>query len=300
MGGGSGMYMGWGGSSSDLKRAFFDPFADVVKTAFGKSRELLVKTKSLFKIVFNVLVSTLVPGLEGSYDEIAKQEAESIQRIRSQYKDVYDRTDAALSSGDATIMGLLYAPGAVFGSVLAKKGFEVASDLLGSVSGGASDRYVKESYRRGSRLLFEQDDEKSKLKAMLADKNVVAAMQKRLKPLVDNLIAVKQQKLDAVVEKAKEIINAKTVKDFEDAISKKSTDEMKQKILSTKGMQDLQPEQIDALFSELAKKSGQMLQNAFVIPLKKELESLKAAGAPDVLTKKYEEAIRTITTMSPS
>lgn len=323
MGGPMGMFgAGWGSSSSDLKKAFFDPFADVVKTVFGKTKEVVRSAKTLFRVIFETLATTFIPFVTDSYKEIFEKEKQDLERIRSEYSDVYERTNQAFSSGDAAVLGMMVAPGAVFGAALAKKGPGVVKGLLDVVTGGSfSDdagpkvgsrkrdggggggpsSFFKDSYTRAGSRLYEADDQdqKAQIEKMLQDPKVINAIKQKLKPLASQIMKVKQEKLNDSVKMAKSVVTAKSAADLEKVISSKGTAELKKKILKTKGMEKATPEQIDSFISELPKKSGQMLQNVFLLPIKTEYETLKKQKAPAELLSLYEKAIAEMNSLLP-
>ena len=322
-GGPMGMFgSGWGSSSSDLKRAFFDPFADVVKTVFGKTKEVVRSAKTLFRVIFETLATTFIPFVTDSYKEIFEKEKQDLEKIRSEYADVYERTNKALTSGDAGVLGLVFAPGAVMGAALAKKGPEAVKGLLDVVTGGSfSDdgprpgsrrrdgggggggpsSFFRDSYaRRGNRLYEQEDDQKAQIEKMIQDPKVLNAIKQKLKPLAQQIIKTKQEKIDNAVAMAKKVVNAKSAKDLGNAISSKGTDALKKEILKTKGMEKATPEQIDSLIAEIPKKSGQMLRNVFVLPIKSEYEAMKKQNAPAELLSMYEKAIAEMNSLMPS
>jgi hypothetical protein len=325
MGGPMGMFgAGWGSSSSDLKRAFFDPFADVFKTVFGKTKEVVRSAKTLFRVIFETLATTFIPFVTDSYEEIFEKEKQDLEKIRSEYSDVYERTNQAFSSGDAGVLGMVFAPGAAFGAALASKGPGVVKGLLDVVTGGSfSDdgprlgakrsgggrggkgggpsAFFRDNYTRTGNRLYEADDQdqKAQVEKMIQDPKVLNAIKQKLKPLAAQIIKVKQEKLNDSVKMARSVVTAKSAKDLEKVISSKGTDALKKEILKTKGMEKATPEQIDSFISELPKKSGQMLQNVFVLPIKSEYEALKKQKAPAELLSMYEKAIAEMNSLLP-
>lgn len=127
------------GNREDLKNTFITPFTDVFKTAVGKSKEITRKARTLLTVSFGVILTTLIPGLGAKYAKVFEKEKSDIQKIRNQYKDVYERTNKALSSTDAAFVAFVTAPDLTLSALALSKSPEVVKDILSVFTGGFSD-----------------------------------------------------------------------------------------------------------------------------------------------------------------
>jgi hypothetical protein len=141
---------------------FIGPFVDVFKTAAGKTKEVVQKTKTLLHVALASTLTAIIPGFGYNYAEVFDDEKEKIEKIRSEYKEVYEKTDKALSSTDASMLAFMASPGLVLSSVAAKKGPGVAKDMLGGLTGGLSDELfdkVKEKAISAGRWSLGEDED---------------------------------------------------------------------------------------------------------------------------------------------
>lgn len=150
------------GSKEDLKNTFITPFTDVFKTAVGKSKEITRKGRTVLTVGFAAILSTLIPGLSVRYSEIFKEEEKDIDKIKNEYKDVYERTSKALASTDAAFLAFMSAPDLALTAIAARKAPEVAKDTLSILTAGFSDVLFDELMEKN--FLDPEDDEDYKHK----------------------------------------------------------------------------------------------------------------------------------------
>lgn len=139
--------MSWG-TTSDLVSTFITPFTDVFKTAVGQSKEITRKARTVITLGFGTLISTFVPFMGSNYQKIFEKEKEDIEKIRADYKDVYDRTDKVLSGNEGAFLAFVVAPAATIAYLATKESPKVIKDILSVVTGGLSDKvygHVKDS-----------------------------------------------------------------------------------------------------------------------------------------------------------
>ena len=137
-GGGSDYGMAYG-SSDEMMSTFIGPFTDVFKTAVGKTKEVTRKTRTLLNVSFKALLSTFFPFIGVDYKSIFDEEKADIDKIRSQYKDVYDRTDKALASNDAAMLAFMVNPGIAMSAWAVKQSPKVIKGTFSALTGGISD-----------------------------------------------------------------------------------------------------------------------------------------------------------------
>ena len=316
MGSGMGMGGGWEGASGEgLFKAFVEPFTDVLKTAVGETKQLMRRGSTLLQVAFETVVTTLVPFLTDSYDEIFAEEEADLERIKGDYADVYARTDEALK-GDAQALAFILAPGPVIAKGALDATPKAAASLLSVVTGGRSDKYFGGGYtepgggRSSPSGFFKESSslaEKKKkpelsakefkagVKKALEDPEVVSAMKQKLGPIRKAIIDAKKKKLTAAMNKAKDVLTAKSADQLGKAIGNKSkVEEAKKKVLASKDGKAMDPKQLDAVFAQLPKTSGPMLVKTFSMPLESERKALKDAGIGDEILKMYDTAISKI------
>jgi hypothetical protein len=131
------------GSGEDLYNVFVKPFADVATTAMGKGKELSQHAQTVVKVAFEAVATSIIPILSDSYSEIFAKEKERIDKIREEYKDVYQSNWDAFKDDDVMCTAFCYAPAAVLTARLAKKSPKVAIAMISALSGGTLDPWLE-------------------------------------------------------------------------------------------------------------------------------------------------------------
>lgn len=127
------------GSPDEMMDTFIGPFTDVFKTAVGKTKEVTRKTKTLLNVSFRTLISSFFPFIGQDYKSVFDEEKADIEKIRSEYKDVYDRTDKALASNDAAMLAFMANPAVALSAWSVKQTPKVIKGTLSALTGGVSD-----------------------------------------------------------------------------------------------------------------------------------------------------------------
>lgn len=104
------------GSTRSLYDTFVKPVTDVGRVAKAELKKTAARGKALGKTAIEAAISTLIPILDADYDEIRAQAAEKIKSAEAEAGDAYDEVKRALSSSDAVMLALLYAPSATLAS----------------------------------------------------------------------------------------------------------------------------------------------------------------------------------------
>jgi hypothetical protein len=152
------------GSDQQMYDTFIGPFVDVFKTAVGKSKEVSRKTQTLLWVGLQTVLTTLIPVYGYNYAEVFDKEKEDIEKIRDEYKDVYDRTDQALKSHDAALLAFMASPALTLGYAASKMTAKASKSLLSAASGGLSDKIydsAKEKAVAAGRWMLGDDDSSS-------------------------------------------------------------------------------------------------------------------------------------------
>jgi hypothetical protein len=220
--------------SSDLYKIFIQPFVDVVRVGAGGAKEIIRRGYTLANVVFQSLMTSLIPILGDTYKEVFEEEARDIAKIRSEYADVYKRSIEVLKS-DAAALAFFTAPGAVITGLFVKRSPQIANSLLNTVTGrtysttSKSSRVSPEesglfdSYNRSFHLLL-GEDKKSELKHYLEiKKKVNNAVESS--PIAGFLkresTKIYKKTLENAFSEAFSVITAKKVEDIEKIIGKK-------------------------------------------------------------------------------
>lgn len=232
-------------SKDQMYNIFIKPFADVVGVATGKAKELSQKGQTLLKVAFESIATTLVPILKDSYGEIFAREKQEIDKIRSEYNDVYNATWDAFKEMDVLIAAFMYRPDLFMTVQFARKAPRAAAKLLSVLSGGSLDRVlggILKPDTSGSRVgrshegpgvpvesvIREKDNEKKvnkvdklaalmkhdKVKEVLANSPKVQQMSKVGQELV-------QGTLKSIFEQAQAVLSAKSLQDLQQKLGKK-------------------------------------------------------------------------------
>lgn len=250
MGFGGGSYSG-AGSGGSFYGTFVQPFVDVIGVAAGKTKELARRSITVLQVAFETLMTTLIPFLTDSYDEIFASEARDIAKIKNEYSSYYKASDDALGSDLATFAMIAF-PGPALLSKFVKNAPGAAKSVLSVATGGLSDEYLSggggkkspgsifDSYARSYQELLseaeKEKDVKSKKEQTLADKigskkfisvmldrsPVMSAASKEAQEIYRNT-------LNSTFEQASQVLSAKSIDDIEKATGEKleGTEELK-------------------------------------------------------------------------
>jgi len=297
------------GSGSDLLKTFWQPFADVFKTGAAELKKLSRRVQTVVAVAFQTIKTTLIPAAKSNYKEIFKKQEDDIQKIKNEYKDVYDRTKAALSSNDAKILSFLMFPEFVITKDFVKNSPFIAMDLISIASGGSLDDqfdaakekmgkwgWTKESISyKDSYLLEKKDESKQKSKEYLGnilsnEKNfnkMISAIAKnpRAQKLKSELLGAYENKLNAVIKSSQVLADVKTIQDLRKALKNPG--------LGGEEINKLDPKEREKSEKMIIQSAKEMLKNFYSGVLEKELSELKLPdGHP--LTRLYTNAISKI------
>lgn len=174
------------GSGTDLYNTFVKPFVNVGKTAVGKAKEITRTARTGLEVGLKAALQTVIPGISFDFNKVFDKEKEDLEKIKSQYSDVYAATRETLSGGDAQMMAFLANPGLFLGAKLGAASPAIAKDLASIASGGLSDSVfdsikdkakglgrwsLKDGSNKGSRRESIEFDEANFLIEILADEN---------------------------------------------------------------------------------------------------------------------------------
>lgn len=246
---------GGGGDMGGLYKAFVKPFTDVIGTAVGKTKELARRAVTVVQVAFETIMTTLIPFLEDSYDEIFAAEKSDIQGIKSEYSQYYQATEEALRGPGATLLAFMAFPQAALLHRSVEDGPGAIKKVLSVATGGTSDKYlgggggggrggpkssgIFDSYSRNKSLkLFLEDEKESKGKKKSDKENpeenplvkkirnkefISSVMQKSevMGPASEEAKQIYRKTLKTAYEQANGVITAKSIDEIEKATGKK-------------------------------------------------------------------------------
>jgi len=302
------------GDKNQLLKTFIGPFLDVANTAIGKTKELSVRAKNLVKVSLAAIATTLIPQLQVNYKSWFDQEEKEVERIKSEYREVYAKTDEALRSNDAAFLAFMAYPGPVLGTKLALMTPAAAKETLSVMTGGVSDTVG--SYARGGAkelidMLFatgtkkptrfreaDNDDEKD----VIVNKKILSKVLsvEPAKEMQERAQEIYKSTLKQVLEDAQEILEkTKTVDDIEKFLKKskkpieQKTKEAIETIKKTTGQERQNSEM--TLIDNLQKS----FKEYYVTNLKNHLKGVIDAGIPKnhPYVQDYESVISKINSM---
>lgn len=134
------------GSGQDLYKIFVEPFTDVFQVASGKTKELSVKAQTLGKAALKTIGNAFLPNVAADYENVFKQEKAQLDKIKQEYKDVYDRVWSAFEHDDVKVLAFFSDPlaaGRMMGYFGGKTGIKAALHIANSMSGGMLDGVIE-------------------------------------------------------------------------------------------------------------------------------------------------------------
>lgn len=291
-------------SNDALYKTFIKPFVDVVDVAAGKTKELSQKAQTLGKIAFETIGSTIFPWLSSDYAEIFQEEKSQIDKIKSQYSEVYQATWDAFQTNDVAWTAFFCYPGAVFASSLARKTPLVTLKMLSVFSGGTMDNFLSKAQRKfsttssgkgknnnndygGDKLpsptwesVLREDSEqpKKKSKITLAD---VVTNEKVIKKALSSPVAQRLQKetrsvvqgtLRSVLEHAQAVMSSNSFEDLQKKIGKP--------LKGLEKLKGMQPEARQAAEAQMLSTLKKSMTSFYVKNLEAQVKQALDAGIP--------------------
>lgn len=300
--------LGWGvyGQPGALYKAFVEPLKDVIGVAVGKTKEMARKSITLLQIAFEATMTTLIPFLTDSYDEIWAAEARDIDKIRSEYGEYYRKADEFFSGGPLALAMIAF-PGPTLLGKFAKEAPGAAKSILSVATGGISDRYLDRrsgGSRKGPGSIFDSyainyenllsEDAKGpeeKKEKTLADKigsrKFIDAMLDRSPTMVAaarDAQEIYRATLDRAFEQASEVLSAKSIEDIEKATG--------EQIDAATELQKIQGSEREKAEQELLKTVKKSIKQMYIARLKNQIKpAIEAFGEDHPYVLGYQEVI---------
>lgn len=290
-----------------LAKIFIKPFTDVIGVAAGKAKEMASRSVTLVRVAFETVMTTLIPFLTDSYNEIFSEQEKDLDRIRGEYASYYRASDEALR-GPLAPFAFMAFPGPALAGKLVEDGPDAVKKILSVATGGLSDKYlgqsrkspgsVFDSYARTySNLLREaekSDKGKEKKEETLADKiakkkfiEKMLGSSPTMKAASKEVREILKKTLREANEQATEVLQAKSIEDLQKAVGKplKGVEELKK-------LDPKERKQAEEEFLKTAKKS---LKKFYTLRLEKDIEPIAEMFGEDFpLVKIYNNVIQNI------
>lgn len=116
-GGGGGHGMGAGHALDDI---FVKPFTSAFKVTGAEVKKTAVNAMTAGNILFNIVGSTLIPWLKGSYEKIFSERTKKIKQIESEYSQYYSAIWEPYQLNDITVAAFFASPPAMISFFLMK------------------------------------------------------------------------------------------------------------------------------------------------------------------------------------
>lgn len=285
----SGLYTGGGwwqqgvGSSSDLYKVFIQPFVNVVRVGLGGAKELVRRSFTLANVVFQAVMTSLIPILGDTYREVFAEEARDIAKIRSEYADVY-ATSLRILGTDAAAIAFFTAPGAVLTGYFLKNSPKIAKSLLSTVTGGMYSYSSSKTSPKGSGIFdsyvprgnFLAEDRETDIKSYIRTKQKIDS-QLLASPVAGFLKReatkiYKKTLLNAYAE-ATSVVSAKRIEDIEKVIGGK--------IPEFEEIRKLPPVEKMKAERDLIYKMKESMKKLYTQPLYDRINQARKSGIPD-------------------
>jgi hypothetical protein len=331
MGGMIGPYGVHYASGSQLYDTFVKPFVDVFDVAKGKTKEVTARLFAMGKVIFETLATTILPWLTSDYEDIFAEEKQAIDKIRSEYSEVYAATWEAFHNKDVALAAFFCYPGIVLTGALAHRSPITTLNVLSTISGGEFDTVITQirtaymssgighkgghKYSNTANMMFNslggdkiewmgesrlyEDESKSKKtkKEQLADIVTNKKLVKKFlstphaQRLQSESRAIVRHTLTTIFERAQGITSAKTLEDVQKIVGKHLKGIDELKKMKPEERQQMEPKILDNLKASM--------KELYVKNLEAQAKDAISAGIPNNsgFIKMYADTIHKIKTL---
>lgn len=293
------------GTKQDFYKIFVEPFVDAWGVAKGKTKEVASSVITLAKVIFQAILTSLIPIYKDSYEEIFEEEKVRIDKIKSEYSEIYKKVDQVFEGNVFSTIAFAYSPALFITTKLFKKGPSVALGLLSVLSGGSLDEPIKKFKNKLSRKKDEDEDEdfkklfkrsSKKQEESLVRENEKDTEENNLEKSLSDFISSKQVKsiiannqnvqnlsrdvqkivhtsLNNVYSQAKLILNAKSLEEIAQKSGKNIPELNKLKSMSQQERSKIE--------SDLLKNVKSSMKEFYVKQLESQVNSALKEGVPE-------------------
>lgn len=217
------------GSASDFRKAFIDPFADVVKVALGSVAEISSKARAALSVFMKGIPGLVIPFVTARYEKIFAEEEARMQKIQQKYGDIFAKTDDVFK-GDAGLVAFMLNPY----EMLVKKAIDAPPasviDIVQAITGQDPDVVDKTEKLRKTLGSDKRQESVMSLKDMIfeaspADRQEIMKVLKDVEDKIKSSQVTKdiqaqarnaiEDTLGAFERDAEQVASAKTIEDLE-------------------------------------------------------------------------------------
>lgn len=301
-----------------LAKIFIKPFTDTIGVATGKVKEMAANAVTLVRVAFSTVMTTLLPFLTESYEEIFKDHEKNLSSIRSEYSAYYKASDEALR-GPLAPFAFMAFPGAALTGKLVEDGPDAVRSILSVATGGLTDKYlgggggkggrspgsVFDSYARAYDKLLREADEENAKKGEEKDKGEKTLADKMSSKKFVEALLNKSPTMRSASKEMREAFEGMLKEVYEQAagtLQAKSIEDLQKMAKVTgkpiKGMEELKklkPEERARGEEEFLKTTRKSLKKFYTLRLEKDIEPIADIfGEEFPLVKMYREVIQKI------
>lgn len=271
------------GSEEEMYKIFVKPFVDVVQVAAGKGKEVSQRLQTLLHVAFETVATTVIPILSSDYGEIFAKEEERLNKIKSEYADVYKATWDAFKDHDVMCAAFFYDPVSFLSAEFVSHAPSVAFKVMSILSGGTIDdellkikKAVALPHKKHEGVMKEDEegDKPSRVVQALTNKELLdkLSQSQKVQQLQREGQAMVRETLKEVFKHAQTVLRAKSLSDIQRFVKK-----------PIKGMDKLQqvPEQERAQGEQqLLKGVKESMKSFYVKSLEAQVKEAVSSGVP--------------------
>lgn len=321
-GGGMGHGMGAGHALDDI---FLKPFTDAFRVTGAELQKTSVNVKSALNIIYDVLGSTLIPWVKGSYDKIFAEREKKIKEIEGKYKEYYNRIWAPYDLNDVTCLAFFASPPAMISFFLAKGAPDVAmsaiTHLVNSDSvvlsylskvkqftgleetrpqsershrAGVTTANFSEARRRIVEKSDRQPDQSEVLKKALLNPKLINILNTKTREMRGDAMGVFRTSLEEIIKVVGEASKIHSFDDIQRKFAGSMSPDARRKLQTA--MNDIKGQQDKVGADEIGRSIQGKLKEAFIKGLRNEVDAMMHAGVPkdSTVVGLYNEAINKI------
>ena len=249
------------------KKGFLTPFFNVAKTALAGLLDVGVHVVGLIKTVIGAVRNSVIPFVKKDLDAINQETKARSEKIRQEFKDVYDHTDRIIQGDDFQVLLFALNPAAY----LVGKAADIAKTTIDKTK--ISEPSVKAAKSKTQQLLDALLENKTEVKKLISERatkaQVIDAVNsgEKAKELLGVSTAALAARLKSVVEKVNAFAAIESLEELQRTVGKD---------LKLKSMEKLKPEDRKTTEEEILDSARDEYIANMVGQLKTELSAIEA------------------------
>jgi hypothetical protein len=251
------------------KKGFLTPFFNVAKTALAGILDIGVHAVGLIKTVIGAVRNSVIPFVKKDLDAINRETKARSEKIRQEFKDVYDHTDSIIKGDDFQVLLFALNPAAY----LVGKAAELAKVTVDkTVPQKAS---LKAAKSKTQSLLDSLLENKAEIKKLISEKaskeQVTSAVNsgEKAQELLAASTSALAARLKSVLDKTNSFDSIKSLEELQQVVGKD---------LKLKNMEKLKPEDKKTTEEELLDSAKDEYITNMITQLQSELKAIEAVS----------------------